>query len=54
MPVDLDFDLEVIRFDSDDLLGYLEKLLIEHKIELIHTHFVYLLAHYSLFQFLKN
>lgn len=41
MPVDLDFDLEVIRFDSDDLLGNLEKLLIEHKIELIHTHFVY-------------
>ena len=41
MPVDLDFDLEVIRFDSDDLLGNLEKLLTEHKIELIHTHFVY-------------
>ena len=41
MPVDLDFDLEIIHFDSDDLLGNLEKLLIEHKIELIHTHFVY-------------
>lgn len=39
-PVDLDFELETIRFDGD-LLTNLEKLLIEHEIDLIHTHFVY-------------
>lgn len=38
-PVHIDFDLEVIRFDGS--LDSLEKLLIEHKIDLIHTHFVY-------------
>lgn len=38
-PVNLDFDLEVIRFDGS--LNNLEELLIEHKIDLMHTHFVY-------------
>ena len=41
-PVDLDFDIEVYRFDRDgDLAKNLENLLIEHNIDLIHTHFVY-------------
>ena len=39
-PVTLDFDLEVIRFDGD-LSNNLEKLLIEHDIDIMHTHFVY-------------
>ena len=38
-PVNIDFDLDVFRFDGS--LKNLEKLLIEHKIDLIHTHFVY-------------
>ena len=41
-PVDLDFDIETYRFDTDDNLAQnLENLLIEHNIDLIHTHFVY-------------
>ena len=41
-PVELDFDLEFIRFDSSpDLMSNLEDLLIEYQIDLIHTHFVY-------------
>ena len=41
-PVNLDFDIETYRFDTDDNLSQnLEKLLIEHNIDLIHTHFVY-------------
>lgn len=39
-PATLDFDLEVIRFDGD-LSNNLEKLLIEHDIDIMHTHFVY-------------
>lgn len=39
-PVTLDFDLEVFRFDGD-LSNNLEKLLIEHDIDIMHTHFVY-------------
>ena len=38
----LDFDLEVIRFDTGgNLLENLKTLLVEHNIDLIHTHFVY-------------
>ena len=41
-PVNLDFNLEVIRFDkSEDLMSNLENLLIDYKIDLVHTHFVY-------------
>ena len=41
-PVNLDFDIEIYRFDNDgDLMENLEKLLIEHKIDLMHTHFVF-------------
>ena len=41
-PVDLDFDIETYRFDDGgDLAKNLENLLIEHNIDLIHTHFVY-------------
>lgn len=41
-PVDLDFDIETYRFDTGgDLLENLEKLLIEHEIDFMHTHFVY-------------
>ena len=41
-PVELDFDIETYRFDGKgDPLDNLEKLLIEHEIDLIHTHFVY-------------
>lgn len=41
-PIDLDFDIETYRFDTNDNLAQnLENLLIEHKIDLIHTHFVY-------------
>ncbi len=40
--VDLDFDIETYRFDNGgDLLNNLEKLLIEHEIDFMHTHFVY-------------
>lgn len=43
--VELDFDLEVIRFDSpnlsEDLTANLEDLLLRYEIDLIHTHFVY-------------
>lgn len=43
--VELDFDLEVIRFDSpnlsEDLTANLEDLLLKYEIDLIHTHFVY-------------
>ena len=43
--VELDFDLEVVRFDSpdlsDDLSANLEELLQRYEIDLIHTHFVY-------------
>jgi len=38
----LDFDLEVIRFDTGgNLLENLKALLVEHDIDLIHTHFVF-------------
>ena len=38
----LDFDLEVIRFDTGgNLYENLKKALIEHEIDLIHTHFVF-------------
>jgi glycosyltransferase involved in cell wall biosynthesis len=41
-PIDLDFDIETYRFDTDgNLAQNLENLLIEHNIDLIHTHFVY-------------
>ena len=41
-PVNLDFDIEVYRFDNGgDLIENLEKLLIEHEIDLMHTHFVF-------------
>lgn len=41
-PIDLDFPLDVIRFDSsEDLFYNLENLLIENNIHLMHTHFVY-------------
>lgn len=41
-PIELDFDLEVIRFDYiGNPQENLKKLLKEHKIDLIHTHFVY-------------
>lgn len=43
--VELDFDMEVIRFDSpnlsEDLTANLEDLLLRYEIDLIHTHFVY-------------
>lgn len=40
--VDLDFDLEVIRFDeSGDPMANLEKLLLDYRIDIMHTHFVY-------------
>lgn len=40
--VELDFDLEVIRFDeSDDPTGKLEQLLLDYEIDIVHTHFVY-------------
>ena len=40
--VDLDFDIETYRFDNGgDLSENLEKLLIEHEIDFMHTHFVY-------------
>ena len=43
--VELDFDLEVVRFDSpelsDDLTANLEELLLRYEIDLMHTHFVY-------------
>lgn len=43
--VDLDLDLEVVRFDSpdlsEDLSSNLEDLLLKYEIDLIHTHFVY-------------
>lgn len=40
--IDLDFDIETYRFDSGgDLSANLEKLLIKHKIDFMHTHFVY-------------
>lgn len=41
-PVNLDFDIETYRFDNGgDLIENLEKLLIEHEIDLMHTHFVF-------------
>ena len=41
-PIELDFDLEVVRFDKkDNPMENLENLLKEYKIDLIHTHFVY-------------
>ncbi len=43
--VELDLNLEVVRFDSpdlsEDLSSNLEDLLLEYEIDLIHTHFVY-------------
>lgn len=43
--VELDLDLEVVRFDSpdlsEDLSSNLEDLLLKYEIDLIHTHFVY-------------
>ena len=41
-PVNLDFDLDIIKFDfNDNLVENLEKLVIKHDIDLMHTHFVY-------------
>lgn len=41
-PIELDFDLEVVRFDKkDNSMENLENLLKEYEIDLIHTHFVY-------------
>lgn len=41
-PIKLDFNLEVIRFDkSGNPMETLEKLLIKHNINLIHSHFVF-------------
>lgn len=39
-PVEWDLDFEVIRFDGN-LFENLERLLVEHNIDLMHTHFVY-------------
>ena len=39
---DLGFDLEIIHFDfREDLMDTLEKLLVIHEIDLMHTHFAY-------------
>lgn len=44
-PAELDFDLEVIRFDvGGNLYENLKTLLIEHDIDLMHTHFVFPVA----------
>ncbi len=41
-PIELDFDLNVVRFDNvENPYNNLKKLLREYKIDLIHTHFVY-------------
>lgn len=41
-PVDLDFGIETYRFDdNEDLINNLERLIKEHNIDLMHTHFVY-------------
>lgn len=37
-PIDLDFQVDIIKFDD---VSDLEKLLVENKIDFIHTHFVY-------------
>lgn len=40
--VKLDFDLEIIRFDtSEDLMTNLETLVLKHDIDLLHTHFIW-------------
>lgn len=46
VPCDLDFDVNIIRFDEntqthEDLVNNLERILIENDIQLIHSHFVY-------------
>lgn len=50
-PVELDFDLEFVRFDEgldskipnqkESMMSNLEKLLLDYEIDIIHTHFVY-------------
>ena len=41
-PVDLDFDIETYRFDeNEELFDNLERLIKEHNINIMHTHFVY-------------
>lgn len=45
-PIEIDFDVDIIRFDN---ISQLETLLIEYDIDLMHTHFVYPIGTYFTF-----